>query len=227
MTAEHVHVARQLLAANDAVAARNRARLLERGIFTLNVIASPGSGKTSLISRTIAALSGRARVGVIEGDVAGTIDTEKVLAAGAVDAVQINTGGGCHLEAGMVRQALDSLDLGGVDVLFIENIGNLICPTAFALGEDVKVCLASAPEGDDKPIKYPEIFASADVVVVNKMDLAPLVDFDRDRFLGSVRALNPGAPIFEMSCRTGDGVVAWADWIVERAAVPVAAEGPC
>ncbi|HEX4214537.1 MAG TPA: hydrogenase nickel incorporation protein HypB [Candidatus Dormibacteraeota bacterium] len=225
MTVEHVHIVKKLLAGNDELAARNSARLKEAGIFTLNVIASPGSGKTSLISRTIEALSGRAAVGVVEGDVAGTIDTEKVLAAGAVDAVQINTGGGCHLEAGMVQEALESIDLGRVDVLFIENIGNLICPTAFALGEDVKVCLASAPEGDDKPVKYPEIFASADVVVLNKIDLAPLVDFDRDRFLGSVRALNPDAPIFEMSCRNGSGVAAWAGWILERAAAPLAAEG--
>lgn len=217
MSAEHVAVVKNLLAGNDAIAVRNLRRLDQAGVLGLNLISSPGAGKTSLITRTMTELGERARVGVVEGDVAGSIDAEKVLAMGAADAVQINTGGGCHLEAGMVQEALDSLDLRRFDLLFIENVGNLICPTAFALGEHVKVCLASAAEGDDKPVKYPEIFATCQVVLVNKIDLIELVDFDRDRFHRSVRALNPAAPIFELSCRTGEGVGAWVDWLLDRA----------
>jgi len=161
-------------------------------------------------------LQGRATVGVIEGDIAGTIDTEKVLAAGAVDAVQVNTGGNCHLEAGMVRQALDELDLKRLDIVFIENVGNLICPHHWALGEAVKLCLSSAAEGHDKPVKYPEIFSGADVIVLNKIDLIELVDFERDFFYQSVRALNDEAPIFEVSCRSGAGVEEWADWLLQQ-----------
>lgn len=216
MTVERVNVVKNVLAGNDQTADRNRRRLEDARVLGLNLISSPGAGKTSLILRTVAALAGRARVGVIEGDVAGDIDTQKVLAGGAVDAVQINTGGACHLEAGMVSRALDSLMLEELDVLFVENVGNLICPTAFALGERTKICLSSAAEGDDKPVKYPEIFAAAQVVVLNKMDLAALVDFDRVRFLTALRALNPTCPIFELSCRTGEGVDAWANWIVEQ-----------
>lgn len=226
MTVERVTLVKNVLAGNDAVADRNHRRLEERGVFCLNLIASPGAGKTSVILRTTAALAGRARVGVIEGDVAGDIDTQKVLAGGAVDAVQINTGGSCHLEAGMVEGALEALALDGVDVLFVENVGNLICPTAFALGEHVKVCLSSAAEGDDKPIKYPEIFAAAQVVVVNKMDLAPLVDFDRERFTRSLRALNPSCPVFELSCRTGEGVAEWAAWVAAQRAAATAGGVP-
>jgi hydrogenase nickel incorporation protein HypB len=217
MTVEHVNVVKKVLAGNDEVAGGNRERLAEAGVFALNLISGPGAGKTSLIARTIAALGERLPVGVVEGDVAGSVDTERVLAAGAVDAVQINTGGGCHLEAGMVHDALAGLDLERIRVLFIENVGNLICPTAFALGEDVKICLSSAPEGDDKPIKYPEIFARADAIVINKMDLAEPAGFDRDRFEASVRALNPAAPIFGLSCRTGEGVEEWAAYVAERA----------
>jgi hydrogenase nickel incorporation protein HypB len=155
-------------------------------------------------------------VGVIEGDIAGTIDTAKVLAAGARDAVQINTGGGCHLEAGMVRRALDDLDLAAIDVLFVENVGNLVCPTHWALGEQLKLCLLSAAEGHDKPIKYPEIFAVSDAIVLNKVDLIELVDFDRGFFYESVRALNPRAPIFELSCRSGAGVAEFGFWLLEQ-----------
>lgn len=218
MSVHHVAVVKSLLAGNDALAARNQCRLTDAGVYGLNLMSSPGAGKTSLIIRTMTALGGRAAVGVIEGDVAGSIDAEKVLAAGAVDAVQINTGGSCHLEAGMVQQALDGLDLERLGLLFIENVGNLICPTSFALGEQVKVCLSSAAEGDDKPIKYPEIFAACQVILVNKMDLVELVEFDRARFRESVRALNPTAPIFEISCRTGQGIDAWADWVLEQSA---------
>ncbi|MEJ7653916.1 MAG: hydrogenase nickel incorporation protein HypB [Chloroflexia bacterium] len=183
-----VSIGKSLLAANDQAAARNRSRLRDANVLTINVMSSPGAGKTSLIVRTLEELRGSAEVGVIEGDIAGIIDTEKVLAAGARDAVQINTGGNCHLEANMVDRALDDMNLAKLDLLFVENVGNLVCPTHWALGEHLRLCLLGAAEGHDKPIKYPEIFAVSDVVL-NKVDLIEM-SFDRDRFYESVRALN-------------------------------------
>lgn len=227
MTVERVGMVKNLLAGNDQIAEQNRARLEEAHVLALNLISSPGAGKTSLIVRTIASLHGRMRLGVIEGDMAGDIDTRTVLDAGAADAVQINTGGGCHLEASMVAQALERLPLDELDVVFIENVGNLICPTEFALGERLRVCLASAAEGDDKPVKYPEIFIQADVVLLNKMDLADLVDFDRERFERSLRAVNATVPVLELSCRTGEGVESWAGWLEQqREATKGGAEAP-
>lgn len=220
MNIKHVPVVKNLLAGNDELAASNRRRLAEAGVLAMNVMASPGGGKTSLILRTIDALRGRATVGVIEGDIAGSIDAEKVLDGGADQVVQINTGGNCHLEAGMVQRALEQIDLTRLDLLCIENVGNLVCPTHWGLGEHVKLCLLSAPEGHDKPVKYPEIFAISDVIVLNKVDLVELVDFERDRFYESVRALNTTAPIFEVSCRTGAGISEWASWVLRRSARP-------
>jgi hydrogenase nickel incorporation protein HypB len=216
MTVQIIQITQNLLANNDQVAALNRERFLDAGVLAINVIASPGAGKTSLIIKTMHTLSDRAAVGVIEGDIAGSIDAEKVLAAGAVGAVQINTGGNCHLEAHMVQQALGDLDLDHIDILFIENVGNLVCPTNWALGEGIKMCLVSTAEGHDKPVKYPQIFAAADVIVLNKIDLVEFVDFERDFFYESVRALNRHAPIFEVSCRTGAGLEEWADWLLTR-----------
>jgi hydrogenase nickel incorporation protein HypB len=210
-----VRIVKSLLENNDLAADANRRRFADAGVLAVNVMASPGAGKTSLIIRTLDALRERARVGVIEGDIAGSIDTGKVLAAGAADAIQINTGGNCHLEAAMVARALDRLDLGGVDVVFVENVGNLVCPTHWALGEHVKLCLLSAAEGHDKPVKYPDIFAAADAIVLNKIDLIELVDFERDFFYESARALNPTAPIFEVSCRTGQGILDFGLWILD------------
>ncbi len=216
MNVRTVQVIQNVLASNDDLAARNQERFNQAGVLAVNVIASPGAGKTSLIVRTIAALQDRARIGVIEGDIAGSIDTEKVLTAGAEDAVQINTGGNCHLEAHMVDQALNRLELSQFDILFIENVGNLVCPTHWRLGEHIKMCLLSTAEGHDKPVKYPEIFAASDVIVLNKIDLIDLVDFDRDFFYTSARALNPNAPIFEVSCRTQVGIGEWAEWVMEK-----------
>jgi len=216
MNRQTVHIVKHLLTHNDTVAERNRERFLSAGVLAVNVISSPGSGKTSTIIRTMEQLRGKAMVGVIEGDIAGSIDTEKVLAAGAHDAVQINTGGNCHLEAGMVQQALEALDLATLDIVFIENVGNLVCPTHWALGEQMKMCLLSTAEGHDKPIKYPEIFAVSHVIVLNKIDLIELVDFERTAFYESVRALNPTAPIFEISCRTGAGMAEWAEWLLDQ-----------
>jgi hydrogenase nickel incorporation protein HypB len=213
-----ITIAKHLLVNNDLAAAANRQRFVTAGVLAVNVIAGPGAGKTSLIIRMLEALREQARVGVIEGDIAGSIDTTKVLAAGARDAVQINTGGNCHLEAGMIGRALDDLDLTRLDVVFVENVGNLVCPTHWALGEHIKLCILSAAEGHDKPIKYPEIFAASDAIVLNKIDLIELVDFDRGLFYESVRALNPSAPIFEVSCRTRVGLGNWADWLISQRA---------
>ncbi len=213
-----VNIVESLLVSNDEAAGVNRARLEAAGVLTVNLMSSPGAGKTTLILRTIETLGERARLGVIEGDIAGSIDTEKVLAGGAGDAIQINTGGNCHLEANMVHRALDDLNLSKCDVLVIENVGNLVCPTHWALGEHLKLCLVGAAEGHDKPIKYPQIFAVSDVIVLNKIDLIDLVDFDRAIFYESIQALNPGVPIFEVSCRTGEGLDVWSDWLLDRLA---------
>ena len=216
MNIKTAKVIKNVLAGNDEIAAGNRERFDAAGVLAVNMLGSPGAGKTSVIIRTMAALQGRARVGVIEGDIAGSIDADKVLAAGAQDAVQINTGGNCHLEANMVQRALTNLDLNQVDILFIENVGNLVCPTHWALGEQVRLCLASTAEGHDKPIKYPDIFVGSQVFVLNKTDLSELVDFDRAVFYRSLRALNRDAPVFELSCRTGEGVEPWAEWLLAQ-----------
>jgi hydrogenase nickel incorporation protein HypB len=216
MSIHNVKIVKNLLDANDQVAAQNRQKFQDAGVLAINVIAAPGAGKTSLIIKTLQALGERAAVGVIEGDIAGSIDAEKVLEAGAADAVQINTGGNCHLEANMVQQALDDLDLNSLDIVFIENVGNLICPNHWALGESIKLCLASTAEGHDKPVKYPDIFAASDVIVLGKIDLIEMVDFERDFFYQSLRALNQNAPIFEVSCRTGAGVAEWAEWLLSQ-----------
>jgi hydrogenase nickel incorporation protein HypB len=227
MTVTHtVPVGKRLLEGNDRVAAANRQRFDAAGALVVNVIASPGAGKTSLIIRTLDALRGQARVGVIEGDIAGRIDADRVLAAGAADAVQINTGGNCHLEAHMLGPALDALDLEALDLIFIENVGNLVCPTHWALGEHLKLCVLSTAEGHDKPVKYPEIFAASNVIVLNKIDLSDLVDFERSQFYESVRALNRQAPIFEVSCRNGAGIAVWADWLRHQQAAHAGVSAP-
>ena len=213
--ARELPVLEQILGANDRVALENR-RVLERhGVLAVNVMAAPGAGKTSLILATIVALRGRLRVGVIEGDVAGRVDADKIAATGT-PAVQINTGGGCHLDAPQVQSALERLPLDEIDLLFIENVGNLICPTGFDLGEHRKVLIAHLPEGDDKPIKYPGMFTAVDALVLNKTDLAPYVDFNLAAFQEAFRALNPRAPLFQVSCKTGEGLDAWVAWLQAR-----------
>ncbi|MFN2292173.1 MAG: hydrogenase nickel incorporation protein HypB [Anaerolineae bacterium] len=205
-------VVEQILSANDMIAAENRKLLDRHGVLVVNVMASPGAGKTSLILRTIAELQGHLRVGVIEGDVAGRVDADKVSETGC-PVVQINTGGGCHLDAPQVQSALERLPLDALDLLLIENVGNLICPTGFALGEHLNVMIAHVPEGDDKPIKYPGMFTVVDALILNKVDLMPYVDFRRDAFHTAFRALNARAPLFELSCRTGEGIEAWVEWL--------------
>ena len=224
----HVPVMEKILSANDRVALDNRRQLDKQGVVAVNVMASPGAGKTSLILGTIRALAGRLRVGVIEGDLAGRVDADKVATTGT-PVVQINTGGGCHLDALQVQSALQQLPVGELDLLFIENVGNLVCPAGFALGEHINLLIANVPEGHDKPIKYPGMFAVVDAIVLNKMDLLPYIDFDLAAFRTAVRALNCNAPLFEVSCKTGHGMDAWVEWLVacrQRAGnyVPVASE---
>ena len=210
-----VEVVAQILNANDQIAAENSALLQSRKILAVNLMASPGAGKTSLILQTARAMAGGARIGVIEGDIASRIDADKVAAAG-IPVVQINTSGTCHLDAPMIRQALTSLPLDEIDVLFVENVGNLICPVEFRLGEGLRVMIASVPEGDDKPFKYPGIFTAVDAVIINKMDLARYVDIDLNALREAIRGLNREAAVFEVSCRTGEGIADWADWLEAR-----------
>jgi len=208
-------VVEKILSANDLLAAENRRLLDAHGVTAVNVMASPGAGKTSLILRAIEALQGRLRVGVVEGDVAGRVDADKVAETGT-PVVQINTGGGCHLDAPQVQSALRQLPLDEIDLLFIENVGNLICPTGFALGEHINMMISNIPEGDDKPLKYPGMFSEVDAIVLNKIDLLPYIDFDLSAFRTAVRALNAEAPIFELSCKTGEGLEAWVAWLSQQ-----------
>jgi hydrogenase nickel incorporation protein HypB len=212
-----VSVVQGILSANDQLAAENRQLLDRYGVCALNLMASPGGGKTSLILRTIEALHDRLRIGVIEGDIASTIDADRVAAA-SVPVVQINTGGQCHLDAPMVQRALAQLPLPDLDLIIIENVGNLICPVDFKLGEDLNVMIASAPEGDDKPYKYPGIFVAVNAVVINKVDLLPHVRFDVGAFRRLVTGMNPDVSIFEVSCETGQGIGDWTEWVVKQRA---------
>jgi hydrogenase nickel incorporation protein HypB len=209
---KRIEVMENILGANEQLAEENRRRLDAAAVFALNLMASPGAGKTSLIEHTIRGLSGRWRLAVIDGDIATSIDADRAAAAGAV-AVQINTGGECHLDAVMLKQALDELDLEQIDLLLVENVGNLICPANFTLGTHSNVLIASIPEGDDKPYKYPGMYRGVDVLVVNKVDLLPYIDFDMAYFQEGVAALNPGLRTFPLSCRTGDGLEDWLSWL--------------
>ena len=217
MTVKRVPVVERILSANDRLAADNRHLLDGKGILAVNLMASPGAGKTSLIARTLEALQGRLRLGAIEGDLAGTLDADRLAAMG-VPAVQINTGGGCHLEAQMVREALAQLPLDDLDLVIIENVGNLVCPAAFQLGAQRAVVIASVPEGADKPYKYPSIYRGIEALVLNKVDLLPYVDFDVDYFRRGIEILNPGVAFFPLSCKTGEGLEDWMRWLEEQAA---------
>ena len=214
-----VQIERDLLTKNDAIATVNRRLFAERGIFALNLVSSPGSGKTTLLVRTIEALGGRIPALVIEGDQQTSRDAERIRATGA-SAVQVNTGKGCHLDADMVARALHRLDPPSGSLVLIENVGNLVCPAAFDLGEAHKVVILSVTEGDDKPIKYPDLFHAADLMLVNKVDLLPHVDFDVDGAIGWARRVQPGIGVMRVSARTGEGFDAWLSWLergVERA----------
>jgi hydrogenase nickel incorporation protein HypB len=211
-----IPVVENILSANDQIAAQTRAWFDRDGVLAVNVMASPGGGKTSVILKTIEALHDQVRIGVMDGDIV-PLDLEKIAELG-IPVSLINTGGNCHLDANMVHGALPSLQLDALDLLIIENVGNLICPAAFKLGTHLNIVIASVPEGDDKPYKYPAMFKGADVLLLNKMDLREYQDFNVDYFRHGVEVLNPGLTFFPISCRTGEGFDAWLDWLRDRIA---------
>ena len=210
-----IPVVRNVLEANEKIAASVREKLRERKILALNLISSPGAGKTTLLERTLHDLAGEFRMAVIEGDLQTDNDARRVAATGA-QAVQINTDGGCHLDSNMIMTAMESLDLDGVDILFIENVGNLVCPTDFDLGENIKVMILSVPEGDDKPLKYPLMFSICDVVIINKIDVLPYFDFDVEKCKEYIKRRNPNAKVFMICAKTGEGVDEWANWLLSE-----------
>jgi len=210
-----IDIAKGILEKNDQLADDNRALFAEKGVFVVDLMASPGAGKTSTILATIAALRDRYSIAVIEGDIASRVDAERISAHG-IPAVQINTGGACHLESDMIRRAVDALDLDSLDLVIVENVGNLVCPTDFDLGEHAKVMILSVPEGDDKPRKYPGIFSVSEAIILNKYDTMSVFDFDEAAFRDSVAKLNPAAPIFPISALNYDGVDAWTTWLTGR-----------
>ena len=215
---KRIEVIQNVLEANDTIANRNRQLLDKHRIFVINIMSAPGAGKTSLILQTLARLKGKLNIAVIEGDVASTVDAEKVQSKAKV-VVQINTRNmpeSCSLMAAMIESALKDMPLDDIGLILIENVGNLICPAEFTLGEHRRVVISSLPEGDDKPIKYPLIFVDADAVIINKMDLLPHVDFDIAAFRRSITGLNPKVEVFQLSCKTGEGVERWCSWILEQ-----------
>ncbi len=213
-----VTVVRDILDANRRVAAENRARFDQQRLLVLNLMSSPGAGKTSLLERLIQALSGQLSIGVIEGDIQTSLDAERIERAGASWAHQINTQGACHIDGSMVAAVLDQVDLAAVDLVVIENVGNLVCPAEFELGEDLKVVLFSVTEGEDKPAKYPLMFRESGVLVINKIDLLPHLDVDLDALHAAALAVNPRLTVFDLSCQTGEGLDGLCDWLQEQVA---------
>lgn len=211
---QRLNIQEDILSANNRLAELNRVTLDNAGVSALNFLASPGAGKTSLIERTVENFIEKMNIAVIDGDIATSIDADRASAAGAT-AVQINTGGECHLDAIMLSEALKKLELEPTDLLIVENVGNLICPASFQLGTHLSVLIASIPEGDDKPYKYPGIYRGVDILVVNKIDLLPYIQFDMDYFKQGVEILNPGVLTFELSCSNGEGLDKWFEWMLE------------
>lgn len=218
MSQQKVQIVEKIMDANDQIAAQNQKQLDGHNIFAINIMASPGAGKTSVILKTIAMLKHKMRIAVIEGDTAPvTIDADKVSALGA-PAVQINTGGQCHLDASMLERAISAINLSEVDLLIIENVGNLICPASFKIGTHANIVIASIPEGDDKPYKYPNIYRGIDTLILNKIDLLPYIDFRQEYFREGIELLNPGLEIFDLSCKTEEGFSAWIKWLEVKVA---------
>ncbi|HBF36782.1 MAG TPA: hydrogenase accessory protein HypB [Firmicutes bacterium] len=213
-----IMVMEEIMSCNEELAEANRADFAAGRITVVNVMASPGAGKTSLIMELLGRLSGELPFSVIEGDIASAIDAEKIEAMG-IPVIQINTGGGCHLDANMIKEAVTELHPKDDSILFIENVGNLICPSTFDLGETIRLVIASVPEGHDKPYKYISMFEAADVIILSKTDLLPYVRFDKENFVKGIRALNQKAPLFEVSCTTGEGLEKVAEWLKEIARV--------
>lgn len=207
-----VKLVTNILEANDRIAAGNKKIFDETKVFVVNIMSGPGAGKTSLIERTIKELNGKIKIGVIEGDIAGTDDAERIEKFG-IPVVQINTGGGCHLDANMIREVLEDFPLKDLDLLIIENVGNLVCPAEFNLGEDMKIMLLSLAEGHDKPLKYPLMFQESSALVLNKIDLIPYTNADIGKMKKDSLSLNPKLKVFEVSCKTGEGISEWTDWL--------------
>ena len=220
-----IKVVRKVLDVNDTNARRNRERFAEKNVFVLNVMSSPGSGKTTLLEKTLSRLMPAVRAGVIVGDICTSNDADRLARSGA-PVVQVNTdefGGDCHLAAHVIEKASESLDLDALDLLIVENVGNLVCPAEFDIGEDARAVVLSVTEGEDKPVKYPLMFRACDAAVLNNTDLLPYLDYDREAALGYIRQVHPGMPVFETSARTGDGLDAWIDWL--RGRMRLKAEG--
>jgi hydrogenase nickel incorporation protein HypB len=213
-----IEVVQNVLKYNKDQADKNRKLFKGSNVMVLNLLSSPGAGKTSLIIETIKRLKGKKDIGVIEGDISSTYDAEKIKKF-TDNVIQINTGGTCHLNATMVAQAASKLKIGNLDLIIIENVGNLICPVGFDLGEDYKIVIASVNEGDDKPVKYPPVFIKSNLILLNKMDLMKLSDFDQSFFDKKVRELNPDSEIIKLSCKTGIGLEKWINWILDRGKV--------
>ncbi len=219
MTRE-IKVVRRVLAVNERMAEQNRRRFAAAGVFVLNVMSSPGSGKTTTLQKTIERLAPGIRTAVIVGDIATTHDADRLAVTGA-PVVQVNTdafGGDCHLAAHVIEKAADDLDLADTDLLIVENVGNLVCPAEFDIGEDARVVVLSVTEGEDKPVKYPTMFRLCDAALLNKIDLLPYLDYDKGAARDYIHQVHPGMPIFEISARTGDGLDAWAEWLAARVA---------
>ncbi len=205
-------VVSKILDANERIAQENEKRFKDAGVYVINLMSSPGAGKTSLLEKTIESLKGKVRVGVIEGDITGTDDAARIERLG-VPVVQINTGGACHLDANMINEVLPILPLQDLKLLFIENVGNLVCPAEFKVGEHIKVMILSLTEGDDKPLKYPLMFQESSALVINKVDLRPFLTVSIEKIRKDALSLNPSIRIFEVSCKSGDGIAEWAQWV--------------
>jgi len=210
-----VSVVKNILEANERIAQENRAIFDEKNLLVFNLMSSPGAGKTSLLEKTIGALKDELRMGVIEGDIQSSQDAERIAAMG-IPAVQINTGGACHLDGNMIRDTFKEFDFDSLDLLVVENVGNLVCPAEFNVGEDFKAMILSVAEGDDKPAKYPLMFHESEVLLVNKIDLLPYVDCSVEKIREEALKVHPGLTIFEISCKTGEGLGAWYDWLREK-----------
>lgn len=210
-----ISVVKDILDANDRIAHENSKLFKERGIYAINLMSSPGAGKTTLVEETIKALQGRYRIAVIEGDIQDTHDAERIAALG-IPVVQINTGGACHIDGNMVRQALLNLDIDQIDLLVVENVGNLVCPAEFWIGENDKVMILSTPEGSDKPAKYPFMFKESAVMIINKIDLLPYVTFDVEKAKRDALTLNRNLKIINLSCKTGEGMATWFEWLISQ-----------
>ena len=210
-----IPIVEKILSSNEHIAELNRTQFDQENVLALNLMASPGAGKTSLIEHTVKNLASKFKIAVIDGDIATSIDADRAAQAGAI-AVQINTGGECHLDAVMLREAMPQIDFSQIDLLIVENVGNLICPASFKLGTHSSVLIASIPEGDDKPYKYPGMYHGVEALVINKIDLMPYIDFNMEYFRQGVEILNPNLITFQLSCRSGEGIDHWLDWVTAQ-----------